>query len=99
VASGRKYLDSTVTSTVIGGFNRHRHRSVPPDASDGLTEREKEVLRLVAWGHSNKEIGAQLNVSVKTVETHKSHAMEKLGLRHRTDVVRFALLRGWLDVA
>ena len=53
-------------------------------------------LRLVAWGYSNKEIGFQLNVSVKTVEAHKANCMRKLSLRSRIDIVRFALHKGWL---
>jgi DNA-binding NarL/FixJ family response regulator len=78
----------------------------PPDASHDprrrpttprVTEREVEVLRLIAVGHSNKDIAAALDISVKTVEVHKANAMRKLGLRGRTDVVRYAVLNGWLD--
>jgi DNA-binding NarL/FixJ family response regulator len=61
-----------------------------------ITAREKAVLRLMAVGHSNKQIAADLEVSVKTVEVHKANAMRKLGLRGRTDVVRYASLNGWL---
>ena len=60
------------------------------------TERESEVLRLMALGHTNKDIATALGVSVKTVEVHKANAMRKLGLSGRTDVVRYALLQGWL---
>jgi two-component system response regulator NreC len=62
-----------------------------------LSEREAEVLRLIAWGHSNKEIAARLGVSVKTVEAHKANSMKKLGMQSRIDIVRFALLQGWLQ--
>ena len=55
------------------------------------------MLRLMALGHSNKEIALALDVSVKTVEVHKANAMRKLGLRGRIDVVRFAVLQGWLQ--
>ncbi len=61
-----------------------------------LTERERQVLQRVAWGDSNKEIAALFAISVKTVEYHKARAMEKLQLRSRTEVVRYALLQGWL---
>jgi two-component system, NarL family, response regulator NreC len=61
-----------------------------------LSEREAEVVRLVAGGYSNKEIAAQLAVSVKTVETYKARAMEKLGVRTRVGLVRYALGQGWL---
>ena len=62
-----------------------------------MSPRETEILRLVAWGYSNKEIAAQLTLSVKTVETHKTNAMNKLGMHNRIDIVRFALLQGWLQ--
>ncbi|VTT98167.1 family transcriptional regulator : Two component transcriptional regulator, LuxR family OS=Methylocella silvestris (strain BL2 / DSM 15510 / NCIMB 13906) GN=Msil_2019 PE=4 SV=1: Response_reg: GerE [Gemmataceae bacterium] len=61
----------------------------------GLSERESEVVRLIALGHSNKEIAAQLKLSVKTVETYKTRSMEKLDMRSRVDIVRYAARRGW----
>jgi DNA-binding CsgD family transcriptional regulator len=61
-----------------------------------LSEREAEVLLLIAQGLSNKEIAARLRISVKTVETYKARSMEKLGLSGRADIVRFALQKGWL---
>ena len=54
------------------------------------------MLRLIASGYSNKEIAAQLSLSVKTVEAHKANAMRKLGLNGRIDIVKYALLQGWL---
>jgi DNA-binding NarL/FixJ family response regulator len=96
VASGGKYLDPAVAGRVIGDYNR---RTVFPESTSkrqDLSAREEEILRLVAWGYSNKEIAAQLDLSVKTVETHKTNATHKLGLHSRIDVVRFALLQGWL---
>jgi DNA-binding NarL/FixJ family response regulator len=62
-----------------------------------LSEREKEVLISLAWGYSNKEIAGQLTLSVKTVETYKVRIGEKLGLRSRTEMVQYALRRGWLN--
>jgi DNA-binding NarL/FixJ family response regulator len=62
-----------------------------------LSPREEQVLRLVALGHSNKEIAATLGVSVKTIEAHKANAAQKLGLPTRADVVRYAHMRGWLN--
>jgi DNA-binding NarL/FixJ family response regulator len=62
-----------------------------------LSERESEVLRLIAAGYSNKEIAAQLELSVKTVEVHKANAARKLGLKGRIDIVKYALLQGWLS--
>ena len=63
----------------------------------GLSLREREVLRLLAQGHSNKQIGDQIRVSVKTVETYRTRLREKLGLRGRAELYRFALESGILD--
>ncbi len=64
-----------------------------------LSPREREVLIRLAWGFSNKEIAAELRVSVKTVETYRVRVAEKLGLRSRTEMVQFALRQGWLNEA
>jgi DNA-binding NarL/FixJ family response regulator len=95
VAGGGTYLDPTVAASVIGDFT---HRGTPSRSTPdiGLTPREDEVLRLIAWGYSNKEVAAQLDLSVKTIETHKTNAMHKLGLQNRIEIVRYALLQGWL---
>jgi DNA-binding NarL/FixJ family response regulator len=62
-----------------------------------LSDREQDVLILLAWGYSNKEIGARLNISIKTVETYKVRLGEKLALRSRTEMVQYALRQGWLN--
>ena len=62
-----------------------------------LSGRERDVLLMLAWGYSNKEISAQLSLSVKTVETYKARIGDKLGLRSRTEMVRYALRQGWLN--
>lgn len=89
-ASGGRYLDPGLPSPEYPRDPRRR-ATTPP-----ISERELDVLRLVAVGYSNKEIAAQLEISVKTVEVHKANAMRKLNLRGRTDVVRYAVLSGWL---
>ena len=93
-ASGKQYLDSSVAAHVTGAYlKKYGKRDV---AAPTISDREAEVLRQMAWGWSNKEIAAQFDVSVKTVEVHKANAMRKLGLRGRIDIVRYALLQGWL---
>jgi DNA-binding NarL/FixJ family response regulator len=62
-----------------------------------LTAREEEVLKSIAWGRSNKEIAVELGLSIKTVESYKAGAVEKLELRTRADIVRYAVTRGWLS--
>ena len=62
-----------------------------------ISEREEEVIRLIACGFSNKEVAAKLEISVKTIETHKSRAMAKLQLKSRSELLRFAVANRWLD--
>ena len=96
VAAGGSYLDPTLTGRVISSYVNQGLRDGKAEGGE-LSEREEEVLRLVAWGYSNKDIAAKLQISVKTVETYKVRLMEKLDLRSRTDIVRYALLRGLLQ--
>jgi DNA-binding NarL/FixJ family response regulator len=95
VAKGGKYLDPAVAGRVMGSF---AGRSLPSsDKLPEITEREAEVLRLISWGHSNKDIANRLDLSVKTVEVHKTNAMKKLGMSSRIDIVRYAVLQGWME--
>jgi DNA-binding NarL/FixJ family response regulator len=96
IASGGKYLDPTIAGRVMGSYADKNSSVASVERLANLSERETEVLRMVAWGHSNKEIASQLDLSVKTVEVHKSNSMRKLGMRSRIDIVRYALLCGWL---
>ena len=66
-------------------------------ADDPLSDREREVLRLLALGHTNQEIAKELFISVRTAETHRAHIMRKLGLGTRADLVRYALANGYLE--
>ena len=95
IAKGGKYLDPAVADKVMG---RYSGRATLTN-SDGIevSDREIEVLRMVAWGHSNKEIASRLDLSVKTIEVHKANAMKKLGMASRIDIVRYAVLQGWLQ--
>jgi two-component system, NarL family, response regulator NreC len=95
LVAGNNYLDPAITQKVMSGYAARQENLLINKQSE-LSEREEEVLKKVAWGYSNKEIAAQLDISVKTVEAHKANAMKKLELRSRIDVVRFALLQGWL---
>ena len=66
------------------------------EAGASLSQREISVLRFVAWGYANKEIANELHLSVKTVETHKANGMRKLQLTSRAELVRYAVMAGWL---
>ena len=94
VGGGNAYLDPSLTGRMMGGFLK---RGLRGDRKNEVSDREMEVLRLIAWGYSNKEIGSRLDLSVKTVEAHKANAMRKLNMRGRIDIVRYAILRGWLE--
>ena len=96
-AAGGQHLDSTLTPRVTARVLGRADKLKRPNAT--LSERESEVLRLIASGYSNKEIASQLSLSVKTVEAHKANAMRKLGLGGRIDIVKYAVLQGWLDKA
>lgn len=89
-AAGGRYLDPALPSP-DSVRDPGRRRTTPR-----VTDREVEVLRMMATGHSNKEIAVALGISIKTVEVHKANAMRKLSLHGRTDVVRYAVLNGWL---
>ena len=95
VAAGGIYLDPSMTAQVADGLLAAKSR-MEGAAATKITERESEVLRLVAVGHSNVEIAEKLEISVKTVEVHKTNAMRKLGLNGRVDVIRYGVLQGWL---
>ena len=96
VAAGGSYVDPTLAGSLVSSyFNQDRTEGRAP-AGD-LSERESQVLRLIAWGYSNKEIGWKLGISAKTVDTYKLRLMEKLDLRSRTDIVRHALRHGLLQ--
>lgn len=95
VAAGRTYIDPAIASDVVQpligittGSDGHHN---------DLSEREREVVQQVAYGYSNKEIATQMGLSVKTVDTYKARAMEKLGLYNRAALVRYALQRGWIS--
>jgi two-component system response regulator NreC len=95
VADGQTYLDPAITEQLVGGVGKRAVRGSPNKKE--LSPREVEVLRLIAWGYLNKEIAARLKISTKTVETHKANAMQKMGMKSRIDIVRYALLQGWLQ--
>ena len=96
VANGNAYLDPALTRKVIGGY-AERTSSLRGESQKELTDRESEVLRLISLGYSNKEIGTSLDLSVKTIEVHKANAMRKLGISGRIDIVRYAILQGWMQ--
>jgi two-component system response regulator NreC len=95
VAAGGLYLEPSLAEHVVGRYVR-RPTAATELLGTELSEREREVVQRVVQGYSNKDIATQLSLSVKTVETYRARALEKLGLTSRAALVRYALGRGWL---
>ena len=93
VAGGGRYVHPALGARLIAAEAEERRRA----EEDPLSEREREVLRLLALGHTNQEIAKMLYISVRTAETHRAHIMQKLRLSSRAELVRYALDEGLLD--
>jgi two-component system response regulator NreC len=93
VAVGEQYVHPTLGARMIEADAEERRRA----ESDPLSDREREVLRLLALGHTNQEIAELLFISVRTAETHRAHIVQKLGVANRAELVRYALAEGMLD--
>jgi DNA-binding NarL/FixJ family response regulator len=96
VAAGGKYIDPKLAAKVVAPYSG-RSGALRGEAKGSLSNRESEVLRLIALGYSNKEIATRLSLSVKTIEVHKANAMRKLNITSRIDLVRYAIFQGWLQ--
>ena len=96
VAAGGIYLDPQMADRITEEYVRSQFLKGEVKQRE-LTPREEEVLRLIAQGYSNKEISNELKIAVKTVESHKANIMQKLELKNRTEIVRYAVRQGWLQ--
>ena len=97
VAVGGIYVDPAISGRALDG-KRSRGASMQDNGAPALTEREAAVLKMAALGLTNKEIASRLDVGVKSVETYKARGLEKIGLRTRADLVRYASAQGWLEL-
>jgi len=93
VAKGGRYVNPELGARLVAADAAAEREA----DEDPLSDREREVLRLLALGHTNQEIATQLYISVRTAETHRAHIMQKLRLTRRADLVRYAMARGLLD--
>jgi two-component system, NarL family, response regulator NreC len=93
VAAGERYVHPALGARLVQAEAEERRRA----DEDPLSEREREVLRLLALGHTNQEIAKMLYISVRTAETHRAHIMQKLRLSSRAELVRYALAEGMLE--
>ena len=93
IASGRSYVHPALGARLVAAEAQERAAA----EADPLSDREREVLRLLALGHTNQEIAKMLYISVRTAETHRAHIMQKLRLETRAELVRYALEHGLLE--
>ncbi|MGH2997007.1 MAG: response regulator [Gaiellaceae bacterium] len=93
VAAGERYVDPTLGARMAATDAGAAARA----EADPLSDREREVLRLLSLGHTNQEIARMLYISVRTAETHRAHIMQKLRLDTRAELVRYALAQGFLE--
>jgi two-component system, NarL family, response regulator NreC len=96
VSEGGSYFSPSVSRVVLDGYLGDRTEA-PPDELSGLSDREREVLQLIAEGKSNKEVAQTLDLAVSTVESHRKHIMEKLDLHNTAALVRFAARKGLIQ--
>jgi len=98
VYAGGVFIYPTVARSLVNDYLRRAEGGGEQESLGGLTDRERQVLRMIAEGRSNKEIADALVLSVKTVERHRANIMEKLGLHSRTALVKYAIRKGLVDV-
>jgi DNA-binding NarL/FixJ family response regulator len=97
VMVGGLYIDPAIVGRVFDGSKSDKKLATRKGASPALTDREADVLKMAALGFTNKEIASRLDVGVKSVETYKARGLEKVGLKTRAELVRYASGQGWLD--
>lgn len=98
VHRGDSFLSPAISRQVIDEYSRRAEAALGDTQYDRLTPREREVLQLVAEGHSNREIADMLCISIKTVEAHRSHLMDKLDLHNTAELTRYAIARGLIAI-
>ena len=98
VLLGRRYLSERISEQMIETYIQKERNASVDDPYESLTNREREVFQMVAEGHSSTEIAERLTISARTVETHRSNLMRKLGLGNQTELIRFAIRKGVLPL-
>ena len=97
IQSGQFYLSPMAQSVMVGDYLQRVRTGEEKDSYSSLTEREREILKLVAEGFTNNQIAEKLVISPKTVDTHRTHVMDKLNLHSRAELVKYAMRRGLLE--
>jgi DNA-binding NarL/FixJ family response regulator len=94
VHRGQAFLSPSISKRVLEDYVQRAEATARGDSLERLTDREREVLQLIAEAHSTREIAEQLHISIKTAETHRAHLMEKLGLHSTAELTRYAIRKG-----
>jgi DNA-binding NarL/FixJ family response regulator len=97
VMVGGLYIDPAIVGRVFESKQVNKRLAARKGVAPALTDREADVLKMAALGFTNKEIASRLDVGVKSIETYKARGLEKLGLKTRAELVRYASGQGWLD--
>jgi two-component system, NarL family, response regulator NreC len=97
INNGSFYLSSSAQSMMVGDYLQRVRSGEERDSYSELTEREREILKHVAEGYTNNQIAERLFISPKTVDTHRTHIMDKLNLHSRAELVKYAMRRGLLE--
>jgi len=97
VLVGGLYIDPAIVGRVFESKQVNKRLAARKGVAPALTDREADVLKMAALGFTNKEIASRLDVGVKSIETYKARGLEKLGLKTRAELVRYASGQGWLD--
>src|SRR5258708_14735854 len=97
IHSGQFYLSPAAQSVMVGDYLQRVRTGEEKDSYSSLTEREREILKLVAEGNTNNQIAERLVISPKTADTHRTHVMHKLNLHSRAELVKYAMRRGLLE--
>ncbi len=99
VDRGESYLSPPISKSIIEEYVGGGPNTRSTTQSQPLTTREREVLQLIAEGHTSKSIATYLSLSSKTIETHRSHIMQKLNIHNAAGLIRYAIQKGWVEVA
>jgi len=99
VYQGEAFLYPSITKRLVEDYLRRIETGQERALSDTLTDREREILQLIAEGHTSKKIADLLNLSIRTVQNHRAHVMQKLGIHDRGDLIKYAIQKGIIELS
>lgn len=99
VYQGEAFLYPSITKRLVEDYLRRVELGQERTSLDVLTDREREILQLIAEGHTNKEIADLLSLSIRTVQNHRAHLMQKLGIHDRGDLIKYAIQKGIIELS